>query len=269
MQKFRPPLSSSELAHLTELAKLDFSTFNETDVRETYIRPLLNLLGYQKDRDYSVSTEESFKLGEPFIRIGRDRIELDYLNAVRKQNFWLIEAKNGNPDGKAAIPDGDVCQAYFYALHQSTNCQYFVVCNGWLFNLYDRDNLDASLTPQLSVKRSELRDRLLEIDAIIGATQVQSHVKSRLLDEIGRALSAEVSLERLDEFVEAVKGASNRARPKVLDNFRVNYRREATDREKSFTEILQSMRADQVVDTFFLSSISIEEVGKVWGARSH
>lgn len=263
MQKFRPPLSNSELAHLSTLAGLDFSTSSETDVREIYIRPLLTLLGYQKDRDYSVSTKESFKLAEPFLRIGRDRIKLDYLNAVRKQNFWLIEAKDGSAGRVATIRDEDVCQAYFYALHQSVNCRYFVVCNGWLFNLYDRDTLDAGLTPLLTVKSSELAARFLEIDALIGATQVQSHVKRRLIDEVERVLSAEVSLERLEEFVQAVKNASDRVRPKVLENFRVNYRREATDREQSFAQILQQMRADQIVDTFFLTLTSVGDIGKV------
>jgi hypothetical protein len=193
MRKFRPPLSDSEVAQLNELAALDFSTFNETDVRETYIRPILRLLGYQKDRDYSVSTEESFKLSEPFLRIGRDRIKVDYLNTVRKQNFWLIEAKDGSTGRNGTIADEDVCQAYFYALHQSVNCRYFVVCNGWLFNLYDRDALDTELRPLLTIKSSELLTRFLEIDAIIGATQAQSHVKLRLVEEIERVLAAEVT----------------------------------------------------------------------------
>lgn len=263
MQKFRPPLTPSELVQLAALASLDFSNFNETDVRETYIRPILGLLGYQKGRDYSVGTEESFRLKEPFLRIGRDRIKLDYLNAVRKQNFWLIEAKDGSAGKDAPIPDEDVCQAYFYALHQSVNCRYFAVCNGWLFNVYDRDTLDSALTPLLTIKSSELETRFLEIDAVIGSTQVQSHVKQELLDEIERVLSAEVSLERLEEFVEAVKRVSHRVRPTVLENFRLNYRREATEREQSFTQILQQVRADQIVDTLFNSSIAVGEVAKV------
>jgi hypothetical protein len=43
----------------------------------------------------------------------------------------------------------------------------------------------------------------MEIDAIIGATQVQSHVKLRRVEEIERVLAAEVPLERPEEFVEA------------------------------------------------------------------
>jgi hypothetical protein len=263
MQKFRPPLSDSEIAELERLAGLDFTTFNEGDVREIYIRPVLGLLGYQKDRDYSVSTEESFKLGEPFLRIGRDRIKLDYLNTIRKRNFWLIEAKDGSAGRNGTIADDDLCQAYFYALHHLVNCRYFAVCNGWLFNLYDRDQLDASLTPLLTVKSTELPSRFLEIDAVIGATQVQSHVKRKLIGEVEQVLSAEVTLERLEEFVKAVESASNRVRPTVLENFRVNYRREATAQQQSFAQILEQMRADQIVDTFFMSSITMGDISKV------
>lgn len=263
MRKFRPPLSDSEVAQLNELAGLDFSTSNETDVRETYIRPILHLLGYQKDRDYSVSTEESFKLSEPFLRIGRDRIKVDYLNTVRKQNFWLIEAKDGSAGRHGTILDEDICQAYFYALHQSVNCRYFVVCNGWLFNLYDRDTLDRQLSPLLTIKSVDLLAHFLEIDAIIGATQVQSHVKLRLIEEIERVLAAEVTLERLEEFVEAVKGASRRAWPKALENFRMNYRRKGSDREQSFAQILHQERADRIVDTFFQTVTTNGDIGKV------
>jgi hypothetical protein len=202
-------------------------------------------------------------LSEPFLRIGRDRIKVDYLNAVRKQNFWLIEAKDGSADRNGTILDEDVCQAYFYALHQSVNCRYFVVCNGWLFNLYDRVTLDTELRPLLTIKSSDLPDRFLEIDAIIGATQVQSHIKLRLVEEIERVLAAEVTLERLEEFVGAVKGASRRAWPKALENFRVNYRREGSDRELSFAQILQQERADRIVDTFFQAVTTNGDIGKV------
>jgi hypothetical protein len=175
----------------------------------------------------------------------------------------LIEAKGGSTGQNGMIADEDVCQAYFYALHQSVNCRYFVVCNGWLFNLYDRDTLDTELSPLLTIKSSELLTRFLEIDAIIGATQVQSHVKLRLVEEIERVLAAEVTLERLEEFVEAVKGASRRAWPKALENFRVNYRREGSDRERSFAQILQQERADRIVDTFFQTVTTNGDIGKV------
>jgi hypothetical protein len=263
MQKFRPPLSPPELAQLKALAALDFSNYNETDIRENFIRPLLTLLGYEKDRDYSADTEKSFTLSAPFLRIGRDRIKLDYLNAVRKQNFWLIEAKDGSGGKDGSILDEDVCQAYFYALHQSVNCRYFAVCNGWFFNLYDRETLDARLNPLLTIRNSDLPVRFLEIDAMIGSTQVQAHIKSRLIGETERVLSAEVSLERLEEFVEAVKGAARRAWPKALENFRVNYRREESDREQAYAEILQQERADQIVDTFFMTSSTHGSIRKV------
>lgn len=48
MYKYRKPLEVHEIEKLQELSQLDFSTMNETDVREEYITPLLTLLGYKK-----------------------------------------------------------------------------------------------------------------------------------------------------------------------------------------------------------------------------
>lgn len=48
MYKYRKPLEVHEIEKLQELSQLNFSTMNETDVREEYITPLLTLLGYKK-----------------------------------------------------------------------------------------------------------------------------------------------------------------------------------------------------------------------------
>lgn len=63
--------------------KTDFSTYNETDVRENFIAPLLKLLGYGKNTVNNVLTEKSLKLKEPFQRIGRKNIRIDYIPTVR------------------------------------------------------------------------------------------------------------------------------------------------------------------------------------------
>ena len=52
MYKYRKPLEAHEIEKLQELSQLNFSTMNETDVREEYITPLLTLLGYKKNSDY-------------------------------------------------------------------------------------------------------------------------------------------------------------------------------------------------------------------------
>ncbi|MGO9386929.1 MAG: hypothetical protein ACLPWD_02665 [Methanobacterium sp.] len=156
MRKFRTPLTTYENKKLEELSQLDFSRWNETEVREHYIIPLLNLLGYKKDCDYDVSSAQSYRLNPLFLQIGSTRVELDYIFSVRKSKFWLIEAKSGykNIKGKkSVIGKKEIDQAYFYSLHPEINCPYFVVSNGWDINIYERDNLREDLEPVLSVSR--------------------------------------------------------------------------------------------------------------------
>lgn len=263
MRKYRPPLSETEVKELARLSLLDFSNFNETDVREEYIRPVLTLLGYRKNQDYAVSTEESFSLHNAFLRVGRDRIKLDYITDIRKQYFWLIEAKDGNPQYRNTISDDDVGQAYFYSLHPSVNCRYFAVSNGWLFNLYDRDLLDDKFSPILSIRHQDMPSRFLELDSYIGSTQLVSNTKVKLLSQIEKTLSAEVSLERLEEFAGEVGKLIHKVRPQVLENFRENAKKVEIDSSKQFDDLLASLRPYEIVDSLFMSMMSVGDINKL------
>ena len=82
-------------AELNRLSRMKLSGWNETDVREGFITPLLTLLGYHKGTDYDINREGSHLLPKrPFFFIGRDKIQLDYALLVRNRNFWIIQAKN-------------------------------------------------------------------------------------------------------------------------------------------------------------------------------
>lgn len=266
MRKFRSQLSATELSELKRLSELDFAKYNETEVREEYIRPLLTLLGYRKENDYAVSTETDFKLHKAFLRVGSKRIRLDYISNIRKQYFWLIEAKDGNPEHRGGFSEADVAQAYFYSLHPEINCRYFAVCNGWLINLYDRDKLDDKYTPILSIRHVDLPTHFLTLDSFIGSTQIVANSKVRLLDQIESVLSAEIALDRLDEFAYEVQQATWRARPKVLENFRANARKVDSEQQVAFEKMLTEFTPYQIVETFFMSTVSVRDVHKLAAA---
>ena len=121
MKKRRSPLTKYEIQILDDLSKKDFSQWNETEIRENFVVPLLNLLGYTKDHDYDVSAEQSYLLNPLFLQIGRERIELDYLCSVRKNKFWIIESKpgyDGKKGNKSSIKKEEIDQAFFYSLHR-------------------------------------------------------------------------------------------------------------------------------------------------------
>ncbi len=212
MKKYRPPLKDFEQIELERLSKLDFTGYSETDVREEFLVELLKLLGYRRELDYSVSREDHFRLNPLFLSIGSSRIKLDYLCSLRKKFFWVMEAKSGK---SKSLEKEDIAQAHFYSVHTEINSKYFVVSNGWLINLYDRDTLDDNCTPLLSIKSNELSDRFFELDSYLGATQILTFLKTNILEQIEKTLSAEIRVERLPEFVEEVKKTVAKIRPTV------------------------------------------------------
>lgn len=252
MKKFRPPLNEVELKELERLSQLNFSTFTEADVREEFLVEILKLLGYRKELDYSVSREESFKLNPLFLSVGSNRIKLDYLCSLRKQYFWIIDAKEGkckDSQNPPEIAKNDIGQAHFYSLHPEINCRYFIVSNGWYINLYDRDNLDELLTPILSIKNTELLKRFLELDSYVGSTQILPILKEKMLDQIEKIFSSEVRVERLDEFIDAVKDIAGKLRTKVEKAAHDNYSKSI--RENDNYKLLENEDISTVVYSVF------------------
>ena len=262
MKKFRPLLEEHELSELKRISTLDFSTYTEADVREEFLVEILKLLGYRKDLDYSVSREESFKLSPLFLMVGSTRIRLDYLCSLRKQYFWIVDAKTGKPDELGVIPSiakEDVIQTFFYSQHPEVNCRYFVVSNGWYTNLYDRDGMDENYTPLLSIKHTEMFERFLELDSYIGATQILPKIKERILDQVEKVFAAEIRAERLDEFTKAVQEKANLARPKVQRAATESFSRQQTDPYK----YLETEDLSLCVHTVFQSMRSRADVSNV------
>ena len=266
MKKYRPPLTDTELQELEKLSTLEFSTYSEADVREEYLMPILRLLGYRKDLDYSVSREKSFNLNDLFLQVGSKKVRLDYICSIRKEYFWLIDAKKGecqDPTNPPQIRDQDVSQTYFYSLHPSINCKYFVVSNGWYLNVYDRDEINNSINPILSIAHTEIKDKFYELDHILAATQLIPHIKAKLLSNIEKVLSSEVSLERLEEFVKEVEKITDKVRPKVLDNVRSNAKKERESSEAFWKNWIANANPFEIVQTLFQQPYTKKEINDI------
>jgi hypothetical protein len=121
-----------------EFVAFDFSNFNESDVREEVITPLLSRLGCRKGtsaniiREYSLNYPQSF-LGrkkpskDPHIR-GR----ADYICEIDGKTRWVIEAKPPQED----INADTIEQAYTYANHPEIRAFYFCLVNGHKIVIY-------------------------------------------------------------------------------------------------------------------------------------
>ncbi len=109
-----------------------FERFNETDVREEVIAPLLRQLGYRAESDNNIIREQPLRY--PRISLGlknpkKDpelRGKADYILEVGDRLRWVIEAKA--PD--VAIDVEAVGQAWTYASHREIRAIYHALCNG-------------------------------------------------------------------------------------------------------------------------------------------
>ena len=79
-----------------------------------------------------------------------------------EENFWVIEAKRVKRK-KLKFIDKEVLQALQYAAHPDINAALLVLCDGRLFEVYDRD--ESLATP---VARVEVKNLLAEFDTRVG-----------------------------------------------------------------------------------------------------
>ncbi len=251
MYKYKEPLSDENRKTLESFSEKDFSNYSEADIREEVIAPLVKMLGYEKNTDYEVEREESFQKDKIFLKAGsKEKLQLDYLCNIRKNNFWLIEAKNGE---KKDISEEELQQAYLYSLHPKVNCRYFAVTNGWFFNLYDRnkylidDNADI-FNPILSINHAEYNTKFDLLYSKIGSSNVLFNVKEEcLLNEIEKTLSSEVYLNRLSYFETKVKNVIQKSEREVYRNIGKIMNRN----EGSYESFLKTLQLRDLINTVF------------------
>jgi hypothetical protein len=114
-----------------------FEKFNETDVREEIIAPLLRLLGYRSGSQNDVIREQPLRY--PFLTIGRKnpnkdpklRGKADYILEIQNRLRWVLEAKPPEP-----IRTDDIEQAWTYASHPEIRAIFFALCNGRTWTVY-------------------------------------------------------------------------------------------------------------------------------------
>lgn len=232
---------------LRKLANIDFSNWKEQDVREDYAKPLLNLLGYEKDTDYDINRERSHVLQKPFLMIGRKRIAIDYELVVRKQKFWIIETKAGKDD----ISDEAILQAHFYAIHPEVGATYFAVTNGRDFKLFDAREVDERYRPVLEIKIEDLPNRFKDLKKIIGAKEILKHLKTKALSDIEKIFSAEILDENLEDVVKQVISIAKQARPKVLENWKPVYRKVRDEKNDEWVQILRDLTPKEIIGSTF------------------
>lgn len=117
---------------------MNFDRFNETDVREEIIAPLIREMGYRSGTEHNILRELSLRYDRHFL--GRKdekkdpplRGKADYILEAGGLVRWGIEAKS--PSSEFTIDE--VEQAWTYANHPEVSAVYFSLCNGRNFKIY-------------------------------------------------------------------------------------------------------------------------------------
>jgi hypothetical protein len=204
-----------EQAFLTRWAAMDFSTWNEQEVREEFIIPLLHLLGYRKGTAYGLEMEKELRLSEPYHRIGRKRVSIDYAPSLRLRYFWIVEAKPGTD---RPMKYGDLLQVHLYATHPEVQANLIVLCNGWEVRVYDARTL-RSFDDSIHVcTRDDCFTTFPKLRETLSAESLLTFQRRRLISLAKDTLDVEVDLDRFRTFSSEMSALLHDGECKVRDN---------------------------------------------------
>ncbi|MCJ8210457.1 type I restriction enzyme HsdR N-terminal domain-containing protein [Mucilaginibacter sp. RS28] len=123
---------------------LEQTGFKEDSVREEIIVPIIKALGYSASKPNQIIRSKS--LLHPYVSIGSQRKEIyiipDYLFEVSGKAAWILDAKAPTEE---IVKSKNVEQAYSYAIHHEVRTNFFALCNGKEFALYDIGKIEPIL----------------------------------------------------------------------------------------------------------------------------
>lgn len=227
----------TERQFTTFWGKTDFSTYNEMDIREDFIAPLLSILGYSKNTINGIIREKSLKLTEPLQRIGRKTVRIDYAPTIRLKSFWILEAKPGNVKG---MDTGDLLQAYLYATHPEVQAEYIVLCNGWKLCIYDVHQINNWNEPFFEISSSDCDGKFDELMEILSAKTMLTFRRKQLLQQIRNTFEVELDKNKWLDFVREFNSMKYPLEKVIDENVRNLQRIEFQKKEKNRKEQLQN-----------------------------
>lgn len=205
---------------LERLGTYDFDGKNETAVREQWIYPLLDLLGYGAHTLDDVLFEDRLTLRQPLQRLVGSRVlTVDYRPTVLGKHLWLVEAKASAKDEDPDDVEKNLAQAWTYATHPEVNVPLIVLANGRCVRVHDVTAVDWD-QPILDIEQHELPVRFAELSGVLGPRVVAARVRQRQLTYIRSALEAELDPTVCEQVVEQVRLIADGARPVISENQR-------------------------------------------------
>jgi len=152
---------------------------NEQTVREEIIAPIITRLGYKFSHEFYAEREEhlpsviyqlgrkgpkDFPIGKPDYRCGIDG----------RRGSFILEAK----DGSRHINHDDIAQAHSYAAHGKINANFFILCNGQEFRIYETlSGVDAD--PILNIKNHDFEQNFELIEALLHPENLEKYASTK------------------------------------------------------------------------------------------
>lgn len=151
----------------------DLPSFNEVEIRFHIIDPTLKMLGYTGNEQVFLKLEE--KLEYPYYHIGHKAKKKDlplgfpdYRAGLKgRRGSFIAEAKAAS----IAISKKDIEQAHSYASHAQVGANYFILCNGKEFMVFETLS-GPECKPICSIPLAQLDERFHELENILSPTNL-------------------------------------------------------------------------------------------------
>jgi Type I restriction enzyme R protein N terminus (HSDR_N) len=157
---------NGKLTMFTEEILRSLESFNETEIRSYVIDPILRKLGYPGSPEVFIKQEE--KLEYPY-HIGRKSKKdlpsgrVDYRAGLKgRRGSFVLEAKAGN----VVVSKIDIEQAHSYAAHAKVGANYFILCDGSAFSIFETLS-GSEYNPVVSIPIGEIEARFYELENIL------------------------------------------------------------------------------------------------------
>jgi len=217
---------------------LDFSNWNEMDVREEFIAPFLKYLGYGKGTIHDVLREKNLKLKHAFSRVGRTKIQIDYIPTIRLKSFWIIEAKPGN---KPRMDMGDFLQAHLYAIHPEIQARFIVLINGWEIRVYDvltvTDWEDVLYICNQNCSEQEFEEMTKSLES----KNMLRFLREQIMAQVENSFSVELDEAEIDRFFSEMNSKKHKMKSQVNENAREFRRAAWKKRDEDFDRYLRNL----------------------------
>ncbi|NUU78176.1 type I restriction enzyme HsdR N-terminal domain-containing protein [Paenibacillus xylanilyticus] len=238
---------------------IEFSTWNESDIREEFIAPLLKILGYGSGTINNIIREKSLKLNSPYHRVGRKRVQIDYIPTIRLKSFWIIEAKPGN---KKEMDMGDLLQAHLYAIHPEIQARFIVLINGWEIRIFDSFKVSNWDDYIISCSQQSSFDDFMKFVEILNSKDMLRFLRQQIMQQIENSFEVELDKAELQLFYSSLQRKEYDLQKQIQNNAK-EYRNAAWKRRtEKYQQELQKLpldlllvRMDIPVDRSFETSI--------------